>query len=765
VPLLVTVSDAAPRSVPGMAPTACRVSGLDGDVVVYRDRWGVPHAQAETSHDAFWAQGFVQAEDRLGQLEFDRRRALGRWAEVAGSSAIDGDVFARRADLAGAARREYEALDPASRAVLDAYTAGVNGWLALSRDRPTDLALAGVTPEPWAPWHCCAVFLVRHVGFAGWQKKLWRGRLAALVGSSTAARLEGTRDRDVPLIVPPGLLAAPDPLDAGALDAVLAAMAPVTEIAGGSNSWALAGTRTRSGQPIVAGDPHRLVEVPNVYYQCHLACPDFDAAGLAFVGVPGFAHFGHTQRVAWCVTNANGDYQDLYVERVADVTATRHEVVAVRDAEPVTVECLDTVHGPAVLGDPTSGWVLALRSTALVTPSAGLSVLEPMLLAQNVDELDTVMRAWVDPVNNLVSADVDGHLRYRTVGEIPIRSPANAWGPVPGWTGEHDWSGRVPADELPTVRDPDTGYLVTANQQIVGRDYPYYLGFDYSRPDRASRILDRIRDLQGATVADMSAIHQDRRALGADEWVERLVHLEGRDEPERAALDALRTWDRVMDADSVGAAVYLVTRDRVGKALAHHPTLAPLRRPFPGEPRGTFVPLELRLWTLLPALLAADDRTLLADDAAWPDVLANALTDAVALLRGELGDDVSAWRWGALHRVAPAHPLSGAHPEWAPRLNPSGVEIGGEWDTVWSAAHPAGFGFGVTTSSVARYVFDLADWDRSGWVVPLGASGESSSPHFADQQAPWARGELIPMPYSWTAVRAAAESIVTLQPA
>jgi penicillin amidase len=218
-----------------------------------------------------------------------------------------------------------------------------------------------------------------------------------------------------------------------------------------------------------------------------------------------------------------------------------------------------------------------------------------------------------------------------------------------------------------------------------------------------------------------------------------------------------------MDADSVGAAVYLVTRDRVGKALAHHATLVPLRGPLPGEPSGTFMPLELRLWTLLPGLLNADDRTLLPDGAAWPDVLATALTDAVTLLRRELGDDVSAWRWGALHRLAPIHPLSGAHPEWADRLNPPGVEIGGEWDTVWSAAHPAGFGFGVTTSSVARYVFDLDDWDRSGWVVPLGASGEPTSPHFADQQAAWAHGELIPMPYSWTAVRDAAESTVTLR--
>ncbi len=748
-----------------MTPTVERVPGLDAEIVVHRDPWGIPHARAETTHDAFYAQGFVQAEDRLGQLEYDRRRALGRWAEVAGPTAVAGDVFARRADLAGAARREYAALDPSSRAVLDAYTAGVNAWLALGRDRPTDLSLAGVSPEPWAPWHCCAVFLVRHVGFAGWQKKLWRGRLAALVGGSAAARSKGSATVTSRSSSPRG--GSPPPSRSTPPGSPRC-----------SRRWRRSPrsppARTRGPSPVLAPDPGgpsspatRTVSSRSRTSTTSATSPARTStrSGWLSWASPASPTSGTRERVAWCVTNANGDYQDLYVERTADATRTRHEVVTVRDADPVTVECLDTAHGPAVLGDPSSGWVLALCTTALETSSAGLSVLEPMLRAQNVDELDTVMRPWVDPVNNLVSADVDGHLRYRTVGAIPVRGPANAWGPVPGWTDEHDWTGRVPPDELPTVHDPETGFLVTANQQIVGPDYPHYLGSDYSRPDRASRILDHVRDLHDATVADMTAIHEDRRSLGADAWVDRLVALDGHDEHERAALDALRTWDRVMNADSVGAAVYLVTRDRVGKTLARQPILAPLRRPFPGEPPGAFVPLELRLWTLLPGLLAADDRTLLPDGATWPAVLAAALSDAVTYLRGELGDDLAGWRWGALHRLAPTHPLAGPHPEWATRLNPPGVEVGGEWDTVWSAAHPAGFGFGVTTSSVARYVFDLADWDRSGWVVPLGASGEATSPHFADQQAVWARGELIPMPYTWTAVAELADSTVTLRPA
>jgi penicillin amidase len=187
--------------------------------------------------------------------------------------------------------------------------------------------------------------------------------------------------------------------------------------------------------------------------------------------------------------------------------------------------------------------------------------------------------------------------------------------------------------------------------------------------------------------------------------------------------------------------------------------------PYPGVPLGTFVPLELRLWPRLPALLTADDRTLLPADTTWADLLRAALTDAVTLLRDELGEDVDAWRWGALHECRPSHPLAIAQPGWAGQLNPPTVEMGGEWDTVWSAAHPAGYGFNVTTASVARYVFDLDDWDRSRWVVPLGASGDASSPHFADQQTPWAAGTLLPMRYGWDGIARHAESTTTLHPA
>lgn len=741
------------------------VPGLDDEVVIHRDEWGIPHVRAATAHDAFFGQGFVQAIDRLGQLEYDRRRARGRWAEVAGSSAVAFDSFARRCDISGAASREADALERGSRAVLDAYAAGINAYLGLGRPLPPDLALAEVTPEPWSAADCCAVFLVRHVVFANWQKKLWRGRLAAVLGADGAARIESADRRAVPLVVPPPELVEPAAVRPEQLEAILPAMARLAETAAGSNSWALDGSRTASGRPLVAGDPHRFLEVPGVYAQCHLACADFDAIGLAFVGVPGFPHFGHSKHVAWCVTNANGDYQDLYVEdpSACSGTPTRHEVVNVRGADPVHLECHATARGPIVFGDPARGAALSLRSTALADPSTGFAVLEPMLRARDVDELDDVMRAWIDPVNNFVSADVDGNISYRTVGRIPLRDASSAWGPVPGDDATYDWTGFIAHDDLPRLRNPDGGLIVTANQLIVEPGSSFRLGSDYARPDRALRLHACLDDLRDATVDDMVAVHRDRKTVAADVWVPRLLELTSSDRWERRALEHLRSWDRSMDPESVGATVYVVARDAVCRLLAHHPALASLRAPLPDEPPGTYQPLELRLWALSTGLLASADPTLLLPGQSWTDVLALALADAVGILRTALGDDVAAWRWGKLHLAAPRHPMALLNPEWARRLDPPGVAVGGEWDTVMCAAHPAGYGFGVTSTSVARYVFDLADWDSSGWIVPLGASGDATSPHYADQQAAWAAGDVVPMRYAWDAIAANATESLRLR--
>jgi penicillin amidase len=336
---------------------------------------------------------------------------------------------------------------------------------------------------------------------------------------------------------------------------------------------------------------------------------------------------------------------------------------------------------------------------------------------------------------------------------------------VPGADERFEWTGVVPYDEMPRLRNPESGLIVTANQRIVGDDYPYRLGLDYARPDRAIRLHARLDEITGATVDDMTAVHRDCASVAASRWAPRLAAVTPRDEWERAAVAQLTVWDHVMAPDSIAAAVYVVCRDAVCRILAHHPALAALRAPLPDEPAGTFQPLELRLWAVVTALLDADDVTLLREGETWEGTLASALADAVGVLRTRLGDDPDGWRWGDLHVATPRHPVGVIDPEHARRLDPPSVSMGGEWDTVMCAAHPAGHGFGVSSTSVARYVFDTADWDRSAWIVPLGVSGDPDDAHFADQQAAWARGDVVPMRYSWHSVEATATITTRLTPA
>src|SRR5262245_5663894 len=363
-----------------------RVPGLAASADIWRDPEGIPHVRAASAGDAFVAQGFVHAQDRLWHMEYDRRRAAGRWAEYVGAPGVADDVLMRRLGLAASARADYDVLNGETRTMLDAYAAGVNAFIETAvagGALPLEFQLLEARPEPWSAWESLAVFKVRHAMMGTWQLKAWRARLVRHLGLEAAARLcPGTPANPV-LIVPPGVAADGPGLDMPgdlAQDPVVPASLVAWET--GSNHWAVSGHRTASGKPLVAGDPHRPLDVPNVYYQNHLACPEFDAIGFSFPGVPGFPHFGHTQSVAWCVTHAQVDYQDLYVERFHPedtrryeyrgawhAAATSQELIGVRNGEPVPIDVTVTRHGPIVLGDPRHGQAVAIRYTGTAAPN------------------------------------------------------------------------------------------------------------------------------------------------------------------------------------------------------------------------------------------------------------------------------------------------------------------------------------------------------------------------------------------------------------
>ena len=723
------------------------MNGLESSVDIFRDEIGVPHARASSIHDALFAQGFVHAQDRLWQMESDRLRGSGRLAAYLGPRAVTMDVFCRRMALEQTSQSDYEAFDETTRGVLEAYSAGVNAFIESAARLPIEFEILGITPAPWEAWHCGVVMKVRHVLMGNYDRKLWRAQLLDTLGTDVTVSLGSAHGRDDTLIIPVGdrqtWNAEPDVLaTAGVVD--------------GSNNWAVHGSRTASGLPLVAGDPHRTLEVPNVYYQNHIACPDFDAIGISMPGVPGMFHFGHNAHVAWCVTHAMADNQDLYVERFdsggryefrGEWLSCEHrtERVEVRDASPIDVEVTVTHHGPVIFGDPSSGTAISQRWTATDRPNTTQQALLPMLLASSVDELEEAMRPWVDPCNNLVSADTSGAISYLHRGRVPLRDRANRWTPVPGWTGEHEWDGDVAFEDLPRLRNPDAGYIVTANNRIRAGDDPY-LGMDYAAEYRARRVLDRLAAIEDATAEGMASVHADRVSL-----------------PSRTFADAVARvveWDGVMEPDSAGAAVYAVLRERLAKRLCERePLSGVVANPFVEDPLPT--PAHTRVRVALPRLIERDDRSLLGGST-WAEEIDDALADAVEWLETTLGRDRSTWRWDRIHNTRIAHPVARVFPDHAETLNPPSVGCGGEAETVncttWEST------LGIYHSSVARYVFDLGDWDRSGWVIPLGTSGDPESPHYTDQAETWASVGLYPMTYSWDRIEAGAESHQTLEP-
>lgn len=757
-----------------------RLAGLDGPVEVVRDSLGIPHVRASSTHDAFFAQGFVQAQDRLWHMEYDRRRATGRWAELVGPAAVEQDILMRRLGLAACAQADYAALNAETRAMLDAFAAGVNAFLDTTRTRPVEYRLVGATPEPWEPWHCCAVFRVRHATMGSLANKLWRLRILKTLGPDWIGRLRAGDGEESPLVVPPGASYddVPDGFDESS---ALAVELLGLDLDGGSNNWAVHGSRTASGTPLLAGDPHRALDVPNVYYQNHLSCPEFDAIGYSFVGTPAFSHFGHNQHVAWGVTTANSDYRDLFVERFAPGDPTRYEfrgewrsasrhqeTISVRGAAPVTIDVTRTHHGPIVVGDPAKGYALALASPTLTAPNRTFEALLPMLRARTVAELDEAKRPWVEPDNNFVMADTSGTIGYLTRGQVPVRSAANAWLPVPGWTGEHEWQGQIPFEEMPRARDPKQGFIATANQRVVGPEYPHYLSVDWAPPHRARRVNARLRPLTAATPADMAAIHADKLSLPSRTFVALARELEPLDAPSAEARARLLDWDGTMGPADVAPTIYAVWREQITAAVLAGPALAPL---VAAGPRYELIPsqalaLHQRLRTPILGLLTRRDDAVLPPGESWASLGAKTLARAVAWLAETLGPNQDTWRWDRLHRTRPRHTLSAAFPELAELLDPPSVGVGGDGDTPQNGSYTGTDAreFTLSVTSVTRYCFDLSDWDQSGWVSPLGASGHPGSPHYADQVTAWSEQRLFPMLYSWERIEADAESRQRLEP-
>ena len=667
-----------------------RAAGLDAPVEVLRDEWGIPHIRSATEHDAFFAQGFATAQDRLWHMDYDRHRALGRWSEFVGPSGTAEDRIMRTFGVERAAKADFEASSPAAQAMLEAYAAGVNAFIATTDALPVEYRLVEARPETWTAWHCLAVYKVRNMLMGTFEMKLWRARLALALGPEKAAPLFRGYPDDALVAVPPGETFGD--LDLDCLDELAAAVAELNwldEADGGSNAWVISGDRTASGLPLLAGDSHRGLDTPNVYYQTHVACPAFRCSGYALPGVPGLPHFSHNEYVAWGMTHGFGDYQDLYIERFRTTDGrleyayrdewlpaeVANEELAVRGGPTASIAVVRTRHGPVIAGDPHRGHGLAFSHTGTNAGTAWPNTLYELLVAQSADEAEEALREWTEPVNNFVYADVHGAFGYRYRGRIPVRSMANAWAPVPGWTGEHEWQGKIPFEEMPHARNPDAGFVVTCNNAPTTADYPHYINTFFAPDWRARRVTARIAELAegAATPTDMPAIHADRESIPASILRERLRSLRVVGEDATRAREMLLAWDGTMDRTSTGAAIYSATRTHLFAEVAKA-ALGPMAQqaliPAGRIGRGAGGHAATLFAAAIRAMANEDedeDDPGPGDGRSWPQLIESALGRAMAELRERLGPDVQTWTWGAVHGTRPRHPLSRAFPDCSTR--------------------------------------------------------------------------------------------------
>jgi penicillin G amidase len=755
-----------------------KLKGLDAPIEVYRDRFGVPHVLAQTVPDAFFGQGFVTAQDRLWHMDYDRHNAWGCLAEWLGKPGVEGDKVMRRFQIGATVEKDYRSVDAPTRGMLDAYAAGVNAFIESADALPIEYTLLDARPEPWHPRDSFAVFKVRHIWMGVFEGKLWRAKLVNILGpEKAAALLQGYPLGNLVIAPPGGTYRGPVLNGLEELSRNLESIRWLQdEPDSGSNNWAVHGSRTSSGKPFLAGDAHRLLDTPNCYYQNHISCKEFDVIGLSFPGVPGFPHFGHNPHVAWCVTHAQADYQDLYIERFSPYGACRYEFrgqwkeaevrrerIKVKGEAEQELDVTVTRHGPIIAGGPEKGYGLAFQYTATAFPYRGFECLLPMMKAASVDELNESMQKWVDPCNNLVSADVHGNIAYLHRGQLPVRSMSNAWMPVPGWSGDHEWQGSIPFENLSRLRNPSAGFIVSANNRIPDEKYPYYIALSYAPEYRARRICERLENLTGATMEDMRSIHGDSISIPAQVFIKLIAEAKPTNEFSVKAQSKLVRWNGVMERDAVAPTIYSAFRVRL-----LHKIIGGLMGPlvdvmFNSTGRGA--PRHLgELASQIVHQAKTGDASFLPPGSTWGSIAGEALNEAVAYLRQRLGDDMETWKWGTIHRTSPKHPISHLFPGLENLLNPPPISMGGDGDTPYAAGYSPGRPFDVTLLSVVRYIFDTSDWDNSGWAVPLGVSGHPGSRHYADQAPIWGNLELIPMHYTWARVKSEAGIHQILEP-
>jgi penicillin amidase len=773
-------------------PDERTLPGLRQPVEVLRDRWGIAHIYARDEHDLFFAQGYVVAGDRLFQLELWRRQAMGTLAEVQGPKALARDVGARLLAYQGDITRELNRYHPRGAEIVAAFVAGINARIEEAGREPDRLPLEfrvlGIKPGRWTP----EVVISRHNGLS-------RNVTQEIAAARLVHALGVERARELLNLHPGRPRLEPDPaLDLGLIrDGVLGpyqasrsaprfqpedvepayrSEAPLpkdrtdegdgTTASPGSNNWVISGDRSFSRSPLMANDPHRTIQLPSLRYWIHLSAPGWNVIGAGEPALPGVS-VGHNERGAWGFTIFPIDQEDLYVYDTEPGAPSRYryrdaweemrvvrETFTVKGQADVVAELKFTRHGPVVHEDRAHRRAYAIRAAWLEEGTAPYLASLRLDQASSWAEFREACRHFLTPSENLVWADVDGHIGWQAVGMVPVRRNWDGLLPVPG-DGRFEWEGFRPVLDLPHQLDPPRGWIASANQDNLPRDFPFAVGFQWTEAFRFARIVEVLGAGRRFTLTDMMLLQQDELSLPARTLLPLLFRLQTDSVPARQALDRLRSWDFILGKDSVPATIYVTWEKALRTALWELTLPTEARKAFPVR---SFTTESMIRWLTTP------------DGRFGPDpigsrnaLLLKALEQAVAELEKRLGPEMDRWIYGqpGMKHVQLAHPLSPAvNDDLRRRLDMEMLPRGGSAATVNNTSD----GVNQVSGASFRIIADVGDWDRTLGTNTPGQSGDPTSPHYRDLYAPWVAGDYFPAFFSRSRVESVTERKTSLLP-
>ena len=753
-----------------------KLAGLGGQVDIVRDAQGIPHIYAKTADDAYFALGFVHAQDRLWQMEMNRRIPAGRMAEVLGPGALDADRFLRTLGVRRNAEKIYANLAPDARAALDVYARGVNAYLEhRSGPLPPEFLLTGApSPAPWQPidsigWQ---TMMAWDLG-ANWSQELLRMRLSSRLSLAQINEFLPPYPGDAVIETQDYTRLYRELSGTTQQLAAVAVAAPPSYVEGmGSNNWVVSGQLSETGKPLLANDPHLGLTVPALWYFAHLSAPGLNVIGATLPGIPTVA-LGHNDRIAWGFTNTAPDVQDLYIERINPNNRkqyqtpngwanfrTRTETIKVKGQPDVTLEVNETRHGPVVTGAlPIVGktaldarkYVVAFAWTALMPDDLSAQAGIKLNRAHDWESFLAAVKDFASPQQNMVYADVDGNIGFIAAGRVPIRKPDNdlkGLAPAPGWDARYDWTGFIPFDELPRSFNPSSQRIATANNKIAGPDYPYFITSEWSLPYRVERI-DALLDAKPKHSIDSFAeIQKDGVSLAALELLPILRKTVPKSERAKAALLMLVQWNGEMNATRPEPLIYNAWVREASRAIFADELGEDLMKDY-WEQRNVHQPMVNVLkdkdgqgrWCADVTKGEAGRRQTCAD------VLSASLDTALADLGKRYGADMSKWRWGEAHFARSEHrPFSKVNalaqffeiriptPGDTYTINVGRFNLRDEKDPFVSK-HAASL----------RALYDLSNLENSRFIHSTGQSGNPFSPLYSNYADRWAQVDYLPM--------------------